>query len=109
MIEVWKKYFDWPYMVSNLGRVTDMKGNIKVLQKHKCKKDYYYRITLYNNGVKKKEYVHRMVGFLFVDGYDNSIKRTEINHLNKDTLNNIVENLQWVTHSENVLHSYENS
>ena len=78
-----------------------MKGNIKVLQLNKGKAESYQRVRLYNKGNKQKFYVHRLVGQYFVDGYDSN---KNINHKDGNPLNNVAENLEWVTQSENVKH-----
>jgi HNH endonuclease/NUMOD4 motif len=102
MQEQWKQIVDFPnYWISDHGRMKDVKGNIKVLQKNKGKEKEYLRVRLYNNGVKKKFYVHRLVGEYFIDGYSPELV---INHKDGDTFNNHFENLEWSTQSENVTH-----
>ena len=46
--------------------------------------------------------VHRLVAETFID---NPQGYTEIDHLNRNKLDNRVENLRWVTHSENMRNS----
>ena len=46
--------------------------------------------------------VHRLVAETFID---NPQGYTEIDHLNRNKLDNSVANLRWVTHSENMRHS----
>ena len=46
--------------------------------------------------------VHRLVAEAFID---NPQGYTEIDHLNRNKLDNRVENLRWVTHSENMRNS----
>lgn len=58
--------------------------------------------------IKKKTkdstvYVHRLLGFAFIPNPDN---KPLINHKDCDKLNNNLENLEWVTHSENMRHAY---
>jgi hypothetical protein len=49
----------------------------------------------------KLESIHRLVGKLFIPNPDN---KPEINHIDGDKTNNKVENLEWVSPSENIQH-----
>ena len=49
--------------------------------------------------------IHRLVALMFIKNPKN--KKT-INHKNGIKTDNRVNNLEWNTHSENVLHSYRN-
>ena len=64
----------------------------------------YLRATLMKNGEGKSFAVHRLVCMAFLDNPEN--KRT-VNHKNGNKTDNRLENLEWMTHSENHLHSYE--
>jgi hypothetical protein len=63
----------------------------------------YLRIQLFKNKDKKKILIHVLVAkhFLPFDGLDK-----EVNHKDGNKSNNCIENLEWVTKSENVRHSY---
>ena len=52
---------------------------------------------------RKTHYIHRLVGKYFLPKVDN--KKIEINHKDWDKTNNNVDNLEWVTHKENIRHS----
>lgn len=65
----------------------------------------YLAIGLCNNGDKKDFYVHRLVASVFlmpVQGKD------KVNHKNMNKLDNNVENLEWVTDEENLVHAIIN-
>lgn len=56
---------------------------------------------------RKYPSVHRLVALTFLD--DSHILDTEkkvVNHLNGDTVNNSVENLEWTTYQGNSIHAY---
>ena len=52
-------------------------------------------------GIGKKTYtVHRLVAFQFIHNDDPEYK-IQVNHIDRNKLNNSIENLRWVTPSEN--------
>lgn len=66
----------------------------------------YMRTTIYNNsGVGVPFSVHRLVAKVFIPNPDN---KPQVNHINGVKNDNRVENLEWVTASENGLHSFKN-
>lgn len=66
-------------------------------------KGYSY-VTLFPNNVRKNIYVHRIVADHFLIN-DDPLKKTEVNHINKKRSDNHINNLEWVTPSENMLHA----
>lgn len=52
----------------------------------------------------RSEFHHRIIGKLFIDNTDN---KPFINNIDGDKKNNRISNLEWVTASENEIHSYE--
>ena len=99
MNEVWKDikgYSD--YQISNKGRVWNAKRSRYVIPTQKP--TGYMQVNLYaDNGRRKKEYVHRLVAMSFIP---NPYKLPQVNHIDRVRDNNVVENLEWVTHQENV-------
>lgn len=70
----------------------------------------YIKIKLCNNGQQKDYYIHRLVGLCFLPNPNpnpNNINKNQINHKDGNRQNNNVENLEWVTCSENVKHSHD--
>ena len=63
----------------------------------------YLMVSLWKNNKGKNCYVHRIVAQAFIPNPDN---KPEVNHKDSNRLNPTVSNLEWVTHSENVLHGY---
>lgn len=66
-------------------------------------KDKYLIITL-NNKKKKTFKVHRLVAEHFIPNLQN---KPCVNHIDGNKQNNNVNNLEWVTPSENMLHAYK--
>ncbi len=91
------------YEVSNFGNVRNKRTN-KILR-HDISKGStteYHRVTLCKEGKTQRFLVHRLVALHFIDNPDN---KPEINHIDNNGNNNHFSNLEWVTKSENMLHS----
>jgi len=63
-----------------------------------------YSIT-FDDGNRKEMFAHRLVALAYIPNDDE--RKTIVNHKDGDKLNNTVDNLEWVTPSENNLHAYE--
>lgn len=114
-IEIWKPVDDHcgSYEVSNLGNVRSVdrlitrKSNIarikgKVLSPN-IGKSGYLSVQL-SDIVSTRVYVHRLVAKAFIRQIDGC---TEVNHKNGIKSDNKIDNLEWVTRSQNVKHSFE--
>ena len=64
-----------------------------------------YAMVVLSNGIDRRRghSVHRLVAEAFIPLVDS---RNEVNHIDGDRRNNHASNLEWVTRSENVSHSY---
>ena len=107
MEETWRDIEGYKnlYQVSNLGRVKSFdrvdsigrKKNGIVLSNNKTNGNGYKIVSLHNNGVKKNKYVHRLVAYAFIEG-----SNERVDHINNDKSDNRAENLQFLTHRENI-------
>ncbi len=101
--EIWKVIDGFEkYEVSSFGRVRNsITGRVLKL----TNKAGYYNVSLTNinefGKVKKGLRVHRLVGFAFIENPEN---KPEINHKDKNKLNNNVSNLEWNSRKENNVH-----
>lgn len=104
--EIWKDVIidnlPTDYEVSNNGNVR-IKSTGEYAQIHLSDKGYcrvYLKKAHLSDGIKLKSYiVHRLVLMAF-DPIDNPDEMTG-DHINKDKLNNTIENLRWLTRKEN--------
>lgn len=117
-MELWKDIVDYEghYQISNLGAVkalyreficsdgTVRKYPERILKPDECctSKIKYQRVTLSKNHCTRRFQVHRLVATHFIANPKN---KPFINHIDNNGLNNKVDNLEWVTHSENMIHA----
>ena len=62
----------------------------------------YLFLTLSKEGKTKKFGLHQLMALNFVENPEN---KPHVNHIDNNGLNNTPSNLEWVTHSENMLHA----
>lgn len=106
------------YQVSNLGRVISNKNGKPTFLKPQQDAVGYLHVRLYKEdnslgsygakrGKRPKLFkVHRLVAETFISKQE-SDQELHVNHINADKTDNRVENLEWVTHGENIRHSWE--
>ena len=67
----------------------------------------YLRVGVYIGNKKHKAvYIHRLLAQSFIPNPENKI---EVNHIDGNTKNNAISNLEWVTNRENVIHAFKNN
>jgi len=103
-MEEWKYIdgLDNKYQISSFGRV---KSDRKIFSENSSGKRY----IIYNlRKDNKKVYflAHRLVAIHFIP---NPLNKPCVNHIDGNRYNNSVENLEWVTNSENDIHAFKNN
>ena len=105
--EEWRpiKGMEGYYEISSCGRVRNCEK--KTILYGRCNRDRYNVIHTSICGVDKSIIVHRCVAQAFIPKTEEDIKygRDFVNHKDGNKLNNRVENLEWCTRQENVLHA----
>jgi hypothetical protein len=115
MSEVWLpvRNYEGYYEVSNHGRVRSVARKIvrsngwpKTIKETvlcaKPNRGGYLHVGLSKDGVAKTNRVHRLV----MDSFFPTDEALDVNHKDGDRANNRLENLEWVTRTENHLHAY---
>ena len=105
MQEIWIdiRGYEGKYQISNLGQVKSLKNKIilknAIISKRKGK-DGYKVVNLQG----KIFYIHRLVANAFIPNKNNL---PQVNHIDGNKLNNRIDNLEWVTASQNIKHAYK--
>lgn len=116
-MEIWKeiKGYEGLYSVSNFGNVKSLKRTVdykngltsnyneRVLSQESVKGGYK-RVAISKNNKTKRFQVQRLVAIEFINNPKN---KPCVNHINGIKDDNRVQNLEWVTYSENERHSYD--
>ena|SRR5690606_8810180 len=104
--EIWKQipHAKKGYLISNLGRVRGIKKTY--LTPTVGGRGYAYVHLSSGDFPSKrfKECVHRLVAKTFIANPEN---KPQVNHKDGNKLNNNLDNLEWVTPSENIQHAHD--
>lgn len=93
----WYTLSEFPkYEINKLGQVRNKKSG-KILSQSLSTKGYY-QINIEN----KSRRTHRLLCQTFIP---NPMNYETVNHINGDKLDNALDNLEWMSRSENVKHS----
>jgi len=93
------------YEMSSHGRVRNL--TTQKLLTINNRKDGYSYCKFYGENFVKTVVVHRVIANLFLDKPDNP-EYKYVDHKNRDKHDNRVDNLEWVSHSENVKRAHQN-
>jgi hypothetical protein len=116
--EIWKDIvkYEGYYQASNLGRIksvkryvhrgfmNDLKTVPEKIRQASLDKHGYLTIRLHINGTRKNYFIHRLIAETFLENIE---KKPQVNHIDGDRKNCHLSNLEWVTQSENIKHSFK--
>jgi len=106
------RFEDTEHLKDYTGYGVDVEGNVWSFKYKKAKKlspgwkkkNHGYRTVLltHKNGTKKNFLVHRLVALSFIPTEDITL---QVNHINRNSSDNRLENLEWVSRTNNIKHN----
>ena len=99
MIEYLIQLEDYPdYFITETGDVYSGKRD-KIIKFKPCiNSKGYFQIDFWKDGKRYSKSIHRLLAETFINNPEN---KPFIDHIDRNKLNNNLENLRWSTHSEN--------
>jgi len=95
------------YTVNENGWIFSIRQNrylsMQAKANHNDPKDCYSTTTVQVEGKRQQILTHRAIALAYIPNPDNL---PQVNHKDSNKLNNSIDNLEWVSNSENQLHSY---
>lgn len=106
--ELWKPLLEYKGIeISSIGRIrkaANKRRKERILTEFPKDRDGYCRCSVQKlDGTWTSQPVHRLVAKAFIPNTEN---KQVVNHIDGNRQNNRVENLEWVTSKENVIHSF---
>jgi hypothetical protein len=94
------------YEIYENGTIMKVRGKYqKQVAVHFNKRNGYIMLTLRDKDEKSnKVYLHRILAEAFIPNPEN---KPQINHKDGNKLNNSIDNLEWMTSSENIKHAHD--
>lgn len=99
--ERWEPVPGYPnYEASTMGRIRNIKrGKFLTLVP---KPHLYLKVILCRKGYPGTQlYVHQVIAMTFIPGYDRTLDKMVVDHINEDRQDNRIVNLQFITAEEN--------
>ena len=94
--------FGGAYLISEDGQVFNK--NMKALKLTQNPRTGYCQVFLHKDKKLVSRYLHRLVAETFIP---NPGHLCEVNHIDGVKTNNAVQNLEWITRSNNIKHAYK--
>ena len=88
-------------LVNKKGEVKKDSGEILLLSDNGAG---YLTFGVPSEGTQRRKYIHRAVAEAFIPNPDNL---PQVNHIDCNKSNNTVENLDWVTRSQNIIEAHK--
>ena len=113
--EIWKDIlgFETRYQISNLGRVKSLirtftkKDGVKMTIGGKLltiQESEYLKVSFSECGNTNTFTIHRLIAIAFIPNPKN---KPQVNHIDGNKHNNDIQNLEWCTSRENVIHAID--
>lgn len=107
--EIWVDLPNVPYQITKSGKIRRNPATFKTGRRAEFIKPYknnkgYLCVHFWVNGKMSGAQVHRLLAQTFIPNPNNL---PEVNHIDGNPLNNSLNNLEWVTHQQNLKHAWE--
>ena len=97
--KMWKRYKQTHYFINDAGKVYNEISDVEISISHN---DRYDKVKLQLKNKTYTKAVHRLVAETFLE---KPLGKNEVNHIDGNKRNNSVDNLEWVSHLENMQHA----